>query len=405
MLTRTHRVLLATALCALASTPAAAQDLPEPSFTPQTIDRIQIGYGLAVGDVDGDKNPDVLLADAKQIVWYRNPGGEGKWQKHLMAQDLTARDNVCIAAADINGDGKVEVAVGAMWNPGETSNEKLSGAVFYLIRPDDPTKPWTAVPITPHEPTTHRMHWVKVDDDTHHLVVLPLHGRGNKSGEGAGVKIIAYEMPDDPRGEWKTTTLDESMHMTHNFDVLEGAAPDGELFRGLLVAGKEGLMGVLVRNREWTPGRIMPDFSHGAGEVRGLPHAGGRHLIATIEPMHGEKVVAYHGTDDDAGPTRVVLDDTLRQGHALEIADLLGIGRPQIVAGWRNPNSDNKVGVRLYAPVDDAFSKWKTFTIDDNQMACEDLKVVDMNGDGKLDIIAAGRATKNVIIYWNKNSK
>ncbi|MFP6907280.1 MAG: VCBS repeat-containing protein, partial [Verrucomicrobiota bacterium] len=36
-------------------------------------------------------------------------------------------------------------------------------------------------------------------------------------------------------------------------------------------------------------------------------------------------------------------------------------------------------------------------------MACEDLKAADLNGDGKLDLIAAGRVTKNLKIYWNRN--
>ncbi len=40
--------------------------------------------------------------------------------------------------------------------------------------------------------------------------------------------------------------------------------------------------------------------------------------------------------------------------------------------------------------------------IDDNTMACEDLTVADLNGDGKLDIVAAGRATKNVKVYFNE---
>jgi hypothetical protein len=43
--------------------------------------------------------------------------------------------------------------------------------------------------------------------------------------------------------------------------------------------------------------------------------------------------------------------------------------------------------------------------VDDNTMACEDLKLADLNGDGRLDVIAAGRATKNVIIYWNETGK
>jgi hypothetical protein len=40
--------------------------------------------------------------------------------------------------------------------------------------------------------------------------------------------------------------------------------------------------------------------------------------------------------------------------------------------------------------------------IDDNTMACEDMKAADLDGDGDLDLVAAGRATNNVIIYWNK---
>ena len=41
--------------------------------------------------------------------------------------------------------------------------------------------------------------------------------------------------------------------------------------------------------------------------------------------------------------------------------------------------------------------------IDENDMACEDLQVADLNGDGKVDIIAAGRNSHNLKIYWNKN--
>ena len=45
----------------------------EPKFERQVIDaKISIGYGLSIGDVDGDKKLDILLADKSQIVWYRN---------------------------------------------------------------------------------------------------------------------------------------------------------------------------------------------------------------------------------------------------------------------------------------------------------------------------------------------
>ena len=42
--------------------------LAEISFERQVIDdKISIGYGLAIGDVDGDKKPDILLADKSQV--------------------------------------------------------------------------------------------------------------------------------------------------------------------------------------------------------------------------------------------------------------------------------------------------------------------------------------------------
>src|SRR5437879_7704840 len=111
-----------------------AEDLPFPKFRAVEIDaKIEIGYGVTVADVDGDKKPDILLADKKQIVWYRNPS----WEKFVIAENLTKLDDVCIAARDIDGDGKAEIAVGAGWNPGDTEK---SGAVFYLIPPKDRTQ-------------------------------------------------------------------------------------------------------------------------------------------------------------------------------------------------------------------------------------------------------------------------
>jgi hypothetical protein len=60
-----------------------------------------------------------------------------------------------------------------------------------------------------------------------------------------------------------------------------------------------------------------------------------------------------------------------------------------------------KCGVRLYKAIDKTRTKWARQIIDDGGIAVEDLTVADLNGDGKPDIIAVGRATKNARIYWN----
>ncbi len=151
-----------------------------------------------------------------------------------------------------------------------------------------------------------------------------------------------------------------------------------------------------------------------AGEVRDVAFPGSLGGLATIEPMHGNQVV-WHPVEypQQAQPgieswyEHIVVDDTLAEGHALACADFLGTKRlQQIVAGWRMPDKNKKVGIKLYSPLEEyPYEKWKSFTIDDNQMACEDLKVADLDGDGRPDIIASGRATHNLVVYWNRTAK
>ncbi|MBN8861256.1 MAG: FG-GAP repeat protein [Sphingobacteriales bacterium] len=362
------------------------------SFQEQVIDNnISIGYGIALGDVDGDGKPDILLADKKQFVWYRN----GDWKRFVMVDNLTGHDNVCIAAADITGDGMVEVAVGAQWNPGETSDAAQSGSVHYLVRPNDPTQLWQPVELH-HETTIHRMKWVKFSDGKYYLVVVPLHGKDNKDGAGQGVKILAYQFPGDVRGSWKITALDTTLHLTHNFEnVIAGDTRQN----GLYVASKEGIKFIHRDiSRATVAAKDIPGTGNSAGEVRAGYFASGKQLIATIEPMHGTAVVAY--LRDDKATQRVVLDDKVKEGHALAVADFSGDGQPEIVAGWRSPDVNGEVGIKLYTCRDGEGKAWYPEWIDRNGMACEDLQVMDMNGDGKPDIVASGRATKNLKIYW-----
>lgn len=386
---------LSPAIAVLLSSTAlqALPEAPEAKFRAQTLDaKLQIGYGLAIADVDGDGKPDILLCDAKETAWYRNPD----WTKHRMTGALTKLDHVCIAARNLDHNQKAEVAVGAEWNPGDTTH---SGAVLSLTAPEDRTREWSAQ-VQHREPTVHRMHWVKDESGKPFLAVLPLHGCGNTKNEGAGIRFLGYRPETDRSKPWPTFLINDQFHLAHNFDPVTWPDTGGE---SMLVACKEGVH--LLRNQgdQWQSTRLT---EKGAGEVRlgNLPD--GRRFITTIEPFHGNAVVVNPAAEGDSlwSSKRVVLDESLKQGHALAAADFLGLGYDQVIAGWREPDDqDRKVGIRLYVPTAADGSAWKRHAvIDDNTMACEDFKVADLNGDGKPDIIAAGRATKNLVVYWNE---
>lgn len=372
------------------------------AFEEQTVDaEVEIGYGIAIGDVDGDGKPDILLADKNQFVWYRN----GDWKRFVMVDNLTEYDNVCIAARDIDGDGRVEVAVGGQWNPSETSDISKSGSVHYLIRPEDPTQHWVPIALH-HEPTVHRMRWAKTGEGNYQLIVVPLHGRDNMDGRGKGAKVLAYEMEDDnPYGRWKHRVVDESMHRTHNLDV----HGDGDS-ETIYISGDEGVKSFSYRRGAWrksSPHWLVRDQP--MGEVRhGQIRSRGVQVVAGIEPLHGNMVTLYKPALGDSlfvpeAVERMVLEKNMAEGHGLVMADFLGLGRDQIVAGWRAPNDFGVVGIKMYIPFNQYWEAWDMFWLDIDGMACEDLVAADLDGDGKLDLIAAGRSTHNLKIYWNRS--
>ena len=362
----------------------------EPKFRQQDLDvEVGVGYGLQIADMNGDGKIDIVLVDKNKLVWYQNPA----WKKHRISGHLTQRDHVCVTARDIDGDGKAEIALGGQWNPGDTVN---SGAVFYLSPTPDRSGDWSPVKLH-HEPTTHRMHWVRNPVGKYDLVVKPLHGRGNRGNAGAGLKVLAYAMPAAPlKDEWKTSLVCDFLHNSHNFHPVNW---DKDTEEELLITGMEGTW-FLDRQKDdsWSRKLVAKPFG---GEVRHGHLPDGRRFVTTIEPRHGSVVACYVADGEDW--KRRVLDDTLKDGHALAAADFLGLGGDQIVAGWRAMNPRGVPGLKLYVPLDKGYTKWKTHQLSGAEIAVEDLKAGDLNGDGKPEIIVAGRQTHNLKIFWNES--
>jgi hypothetical protein len=353
------------------------------------IDEIEIGYGLQLADVDGDGLTDIVLADKSTIQWYQNPD----WEKHIIARELTERDNVCISARDIDGDGKCEIAVGGQWNFRETIED---GAVFYLIPPEDRTRSWTPVELH-HEPSVHRMHWLKGPSGQFTLVVKPLRGRGTIDGVGKGLRMLEYTRPATPRDEWETGLVSDFLHLSHNFHPVNW---DDDPEEELIAAAKEGVWHFDRTDDRWRSTQLTQDF---AGEVRDGRLPNGKRFIVTVEPMHGSSSSVYvePGEEGELWRRLTVLDDALLDGHALACADYLGVGSDQIVVGWRAMHPSGTPGIKLFTPVDPEGTNWRETEISGSEVAVEDIKAADLNGDGRPDIVAAARQTKNLKIFFS----
>lgn len=120
-------------------------------------------------------------------------------------------------------------------------------------------------------------------------------------------------------------------------------------------------------------------------------------MLATIEPWHGAGVAIYAEQPGSALWAKTTIETGLTEGHALGWADFDGDGNQELAVGWRR----GKPGLAVYS-VDRNGALQSKVMVDDGGMDTEDLMVGDFNGDGRPDIVASGRATRNIKIYWNE---
>ncbi|MEW5976966.1 MAG: VCBS repeat-containing protein [Acidobacteriota bacterium] len=366
-----------------------------------------VGYAVAIADINRDQRPDIVAINPTQAVWFENPS----WKRHVMIDGQTRKDNVCLAIHDIDADGRLDLALGAEWMP---TNTQSGGTLQWLQQPKNLEQSWPLFPIG-SEPTLHRIRWGDFDGDGRsELVVAPLQGRGTKGpdwSQGDGVRLLIYHPPEMPRSQpWRQEVVDQSLHSLHNVFVTNfDTDPEDEIIAA-------SLEGVTLFDRKvdgtWTKrligeGNDDPETLPGAGEIKMGRFRSGRRYLATVEPWHGHQIVTYL-PDPDASQElwqRQPLEGHLRQAHALACADVDGDGDDELIAGWREAPPSGRFGIALYDPQDGEWRQVRKFLVDDGGMATEDLAVADLNGDGRPDIVAVGRATHNVKIYFNSGAR
>ena len=400
-----RRSIIMGLLALLAPTFAAAQGPPERRPLPP-FDRIVIdddfpgGYQVEVADVDGDGRPDLVALGGDTCAWYENPS----WTKRIVTGPDEAPAIISSATADLDGDGKAEIAIAYDFEMKTPTRGKL-GLAIQGISIDDP---WTFRPIA-DVPSIHRIRWGDIDGDRRpDLVAAPIFGPDAEPPiyeEPAVVSVFA--IGDDPMAViWERRAEGPGFPVIHAIEVRPDPLNPIEAADVVLTADNLGVHALRypVANvgqsiRQIAPGAVGEAPARGSSEV----HFGRRSrsdrlgFLATIEPWHGNELVVYTPITRDNISTRpnfglrTVIDDTLDQGHALWVADVDGDGEDEVFAGHRG--KDHRVSA-----YDFDGRNWNR-TVLDAEIAAQDLRGGDLDGDGTPDVVAIGGSTHNLIWY------
>jgi hypothetical protein len=357
------------------------------------------GYAVTVADFNKDGKLDVMpnSLSVSEVGWYENP----TWQRHVIVPEMQQIVNQ--AVADITGDGIPEVAYESAFAM-QAANSP--GHVWLARSQGDPRQPWKADKLDSF-PTSHHVIWADLDGDGKlELVNAPLIGEKSLAPtyDQDQASVFFY-----PQSDWKrqtiTTTIPGIIHR------VRAAKWDGNKRDQILVASFEGVG--LYRSTgtgasmKWekellTKGHEEKAPRLGASDV-GVGKQDGKKFFATVEPWHGNEVVVYNQVGGK-WQRRVIFDKVL-SGHEIAVVDLNGDGRDDVVANdnsgpnQRNPNTPVGGVHVFYAPEDPVNGQWAYQRLDDTK-AMNGCVGADMNNDKKADLICTGAGAA---VRWYEN--
>lgn len=374
-------------------------------FQPHLIDNsFKNVYGLEVADINGDGRKDVIAGSTAEniIAWYEAP----TWKRHTISTRHSG--NITISAHDINRDGKVEIAVGSGFNAGMNSYEAYLQWLEPADRPDG--EEWKAYKID-DLPFVHRIKFADIDGDGEkELVAGSIRGAtGEKLDWSHPGMLVYYKIPPDPRADiWPKFTIDANLKKHHatlvidfdddgHLDILVGCL-DGIIwykYKPIASTSGSGRSGRSGRSGSWQK-QVLTNFE--SSEVFPVNLSGGIYKdLLSIEPWHGNQLVWYKAPDKPKGQfERFLIDDGLNRGHTLAALDVDNDGKVEVIAGYNGEGTS----LYVYRPVDLVSNRWEKELIDDG-LGVGISVFEDLNLDGKIDFACSGLSSHNIKWYEN----
>ena len=323
------------------------------------------------------------------------------WERHVIVSDTMQIVNQ--APADINGDGIPEIAFQSSFAMQAAKSEGLN----WIARSAGPGQPWKVEKFDAF-PTSHHVVWADLDGDgKKELINAPLIGPASLAPtyDQDKASVFWYD-----QGGWKRHVITDAIPgIIHRVRPVKWDSGNREQ---ILVASFEGI----VMYRATGSGEAMKfekvvlSKGHeekaprlGASDV-GVGMQDGRRFFASVEPWHGNEVVIYTGSGNNW--TRRVIFDKVASGHEIAVIDLNGDGRDDIVANdnargatQNNPNAPTGGVHVFFAPDDAAKGEWQYVRLED-KFGMNSCVGVDINKDKRNDLVCGGASG---VVRWYEN--
>jgi len=390
----------ALAAAVFAASPLAAQSTAPVRFRMHEVGEIRGGYAVAVADFNNDGRLDVMANSlfVPELAWLENP----TWERHVVVSDMPSIVNLAIA--DLDGDHIPEVAFQSSF---AMQAERSEGLNWVARSGGDPRGSWKVEQVDKFQ-TSHHVAWADLDGDgTLELVNAPLIGPESLAPtyDQDKASVFWYDQKT-----WTRHTIDNQIPgIIHRIRPVKWSGGDRDAFllssfEGIALYQAQGSGEHMTFKKELlSPGHVETAPRLGASDARLWTNGDGRRVLASVEPWHGNEVVVY--TLSDGAWKRRVIFDELRSGHEIDVLDLNGDGRADIVANDNSsPNPRNPDvpmgGVHVFfSPEDPATGEWAHERIE-SEAAMNGCVDGDMNLDGRPDIVCNGASGK---IRWYEN--
>jgi hypothetical protein len=331
---------------------------------------------ITAGDVDGDSLVDILTGG----WWYQNPGAaQGAWQRQPFGEGL----NNLAAVYDFDGDGHVDV----LGTQGQGSD---ANSTFVWARNDGQGGFTIHDNIEPGAGTF--LQGVVVDrffgEDL--SVVLSWHN------DDADIQV--FDVPADPLGQtWTIRTLS-------TLNQSEGIA-SGDIDRDGQVDLLLGKIWLRNASGQWQDYPVLETNEEADRNLLADINGDGRlDVVLGFEAKNKAGKLAWYEQPeqfDGVWTEHLIADPPIIAPMSVSVADMDGDGDLDVIAGEHITDKPEKAGLYIFENLDGQGKRWAKHTVyigDEHHIGAQ---VVDIDGDGDLDIISIGWNHGNVLLYEN----